>query len=390
MSCEARILDANLNRAREAMRVMEDVARLAFDDGPLCADVKAMRHELRGAVAHLPQGWLEANRDSAGDVGADIASSTEMSRSGLLDVAISAGKRLTEALRVVEEVLKTNSVEAAAKVKFIRYRAYDIDSRLQARFGTGRARQWKLCVLLTQSLCKRPWMDVARAVINGGADCIQVREKEMDGGALARHVEEIIALARPAGASVIVNDRVDVAMAVRADGVHVGGSDLAVRDIRRIAGRSLLVGVSTHDLGEANQAVEAGADYCGVGAMFASSLKPDRIPSGPAYLRAFIERFPGTPHLAIGGVTPQNIHELAAAGARGVAVSAAICAAPDPESVTRQIRAAIDQSSAPQGAAPLNRSQTDPQMTQMPQIELTNTTWIGDSESVPSVKSADA
>jgi len=95
-----------------------------------------------------------------------------------------------------------------------------------------------------------------------------------------------------------------------ADGVHVGQHDLSVRDVRRIAGRNLVVGVSTHNLDEARpRAVEDGADYCGVGAMFASSTK-DRQPAGIAYLRSFIERYPRMPHLAIGGIDANNVAHL--------------------------------------------------------------------------------
>jgi thiamine-phosphate pyrophosphorylase len=338
----ARIIDANANRAREAMRVMEDAARFALDDSSLSEDLKSLRHDLRSAMERLPAGWIEANRDTPGDVGTTITAETEKSRTGLADVVIAAGKRLSEALRVIEEAGKTIDPAFAGRIEALRYRAYDLDQRLQLRMGTGRARQWRICVLLTESICRRPWEDVLRAVIDGGADCIQVREKEMEGGALAQRIARVIELARPAGASVIVNDRADIALAAGADGMHLGRHDLSIRDVRRIAGRALLVGSSTHDLDEARAAVEAGADYCGVGAMFATSLKPDRTPSGPGYLRAFVERYPNTPHLAIGGVTPDNIGELVEAGCRGVAVSSAVCSADDPAAVVRAMRAAIE------------------------------------------------
>jgi len=207
------------------------------------------------------------------------------------------------------------------------------------RFGSGRGRQWSLCVLLTQSLCRRPWREVLLGAIEGGADCIQVREKDMAGGELVRHVREVMAMAKPQ-AAVIVNDRVDVALAAGAHGVHVGQHDLTVAQVRAIAGRSLIVGVSTHDESEARAAVEAGtggADYCGLGAMFATSLKPGRKPSGPDYARWFIERYPNVPHLAIGGITPENLPQLVEVGVRGIAVSTAVCAASDPALATHTL-----------------------------------------------------
>jgi thiamine-phosphate pyrophosphorylase len=164
----------------------------------------------------------------------------------------------------------------------------------------------------------------------------------MRGAALARRVEEVVRVARPAGASVIVNDRVDVALAVGADGVHVGQDDLSVTDARRLAGRTLLVGVSTHDLDEARAAIEAGADYCGVGPMFETSTKIVSEPAGPAYLEAFIEQFPRTPHLAIGGIAPGNVGRLAKRGGQGVAVCAAVCGADRPGEVVKTLRAALE------------------------------------------------
>lgn len=345
MSAIPRILDANLNRAREACRLMEDAARFAINDGKLCGELKSIRHDLREAIDDLPlpAGVLEANRDTTGDVGTGISTQSETTRGGLLDIVIAAGKRLGESLRVIEEMCKTLDAEVASQIESLRYRAYVVEQQLHLRLGSGRAKQWRLCLLLTRSLCERPWREVLRESIAGGVDCVQVREKDMDGGDLCRHVRDVIDLAKSVAlVTVIVNDRVDVALAAGADGVHLGQNDLTIHEARKIAGRNLLIGASTHDLDEARTAVEAGADYCGVGAMFATSLKPEREPSGPRYLQSFIMRFPVTPHLAIGGITPANIHQLVQAGVRGVAVSTAICAADDHGAVARSMRDAIE------------------------------------------------
>lgn len=340
----ARILDANANRAREAMRVMEDAARFGLNDASLSREMKALRHDFRAVLDRLPDGWLEANRDTPGDVGTTHTTKAEGRRENFAEVVIAAGKRLTESLRVLEEAGKTIDVAFAGRIESIRYRAYDLEARIQRRMGTGRARQWSVCVLLTVATCYKPWREVLAQSLEAGADCIQLREKEMGDQALTEHTQEVIVEARQAGASVIVNDRVDVALASGADGVHVGQEDLSVVQIRAMVGRSLLVGVSTHDLKEARDAVEAGADYCGVGAMFSTALKPGRTPSGPAYLASFIEHHPEMPHLAIGGITPRNIDELVENGCRGVAVSSVVCQADDPGFVVRQLKKAIEQS----------------------------------------------
>jgi thiamine-phosphate pyrophosphorylase len=199
-----------------------------------------------------------------------------------------------------------------------------------------------VCVLLTEASCARPWADTLRAVIAGGADCIQVREKSLADRHLLARIRAAIEIARPAGAAVIVNDRVDLALAAGADGVHVGRGDLPPDEVRRLAGDRLVVGASTHSLAEARAAVAAGAHVCGVGAMFASPTKPDVPPSGPAYLRADLAAVPHVPHLAIGGIDAARAAELASLGCRGVAIGAAACAARDPAAAVHAIRAALD------------------------------------------------
>ncbi len=341
MSAVARIMDANANRAREALRVLEDAARLGLNDSELAAALKTMRHDLDAALRRLPPGWLEASRNTAGDVGTAIKAAGEMERRALADVVTAAGRRLGEALRVIEEMGKTIDPQLAAAVEAIRYRLYDVEASLQLRFHGGRAAQWNVCVLLSESACARPWRQVLDLAIEGGADCIQVREKTMEAAELLDRIAEVIERARPAGAAVIVNDRVDVAAAAGAAGAHVGPTDLPLRAARRLVGRTLLLGASTRDLRAAAAAVEAGADYCGVGTMFATATRPGSAPAGPAYLKAFLERHPGMPHLAIGGITPDNAGELIRAGARGVAVCSAVCGAERPDQVVQSLRQAI-------------------------------------------------
>lgn len=350
MSAALRMLDASANRAREALRVMEDVARFALDDAALSEQLKTMRHELRDVLAQLPEGWIEANRNIEHDVGKNISTHNERTRRNLAEVAVAAGKRLSESLRTIEECLKLIDASAAGDIEQLRYRAYELEAKLALRVAPLCTKQWGVCVLLTEALCKRPWRDVLEAVIAGGVDAIQVREKDMPAGELCSRVRQVIERARPAGVSVIVNDRVDVALACGADGVHLGTEDISIGDARRAVGRLLIIGASTHSLLEAERAVAAGADYCGVGMMFASPTKREREPEGIAYLEQFTARFPYVPHLAIGGITLQNAAELVQAGARGLAVSSAICGASNPDEVVRGLRKALEQAAVPVAA----------------------------------------
>ena len=338
------MLDANLNRAAEAARVLEDVARFVADDGAIAGGFKDLRHDLAQVAAALPPGQLAAHRDVAGDSGREREGALEGGRSGAHALAAANAARLSQALRAIEECLKSvpSGPGTAWSVEALRYRAYELCARLEARVASSRVRQWRVCVLLTEGLCARPWRIVLDAAIEGGADCIQVREKGMPARTLASHCRDTVARAHAAGVTVIVNDRADVAIACGADGVHIGQEDLPVADVRKLAGRGLIVGVSTHSLAEAHAAVEDGADYCGVGAMYASGLKPGIALAGPAYLRAFLGAFPGIPHLAIGGIGIAQARELAESGCRGIAVSTAVCAAQDPASVVRSLRDALE------------------------------------------------
>jgi len=204
-----------------------------------------------------------------------------------------------------------------------------------------RGAQWRLCLLLTRGQCRLPWEAVLERAIAGGVDAVQVREKSLDDGELLAHARAVRAICAPRGVATILNDRVDLALAAEADGVHLGTGDLPLRDARRIAGDALVIGASTHSIAEARAAIDAGADLCGVGAMYESSLKPALAPSGEAYLRAFLREFPQFPHLAIGGVAPGRVAALARAGCRGVAASSAICGAEDPEAAARAIVAEL-------------------------------------------------
>lgn len=339
-----RILDANLNRAREAMRVMEEAARFILNDAELAAQLKKLRHDLATITKPLP--GVEFHRDTAGDVGTAITPRSELKRDSIAAVLVAAGKRLSEALRCIEEYGKLVNEDFAAAVKQLRYRGYDLETALHRRLGADAVRQWRVCVIVTEALCThRNWFDVAKAALDGGADCLQLREKSLSDAELLDRAARLAELAARR-AHIIINDRADIALLSGAAGVHLGQDDLPLPEVRKLAGRQLIIGVSTHNMTEARGAVAAsgggGADYCGVGAMFPTTTK-QRKPSGPRYLQQFLIKYPHMPHLAIGGITPQNIAELAQAGAQGVAVSSIVCGAKDPAKIVRQLRRAFDQ-----------------------------------------------
>lgn len=357
----ARLIDANLNRASEGLRLLEDVARFILSSQDLCARCKSLRHVLRDVIAQLGGSnpafdalGLLASRDTPGDVGVPLSTPGELRRENLSAVISSAAGRAAEAIRVIEESAKLAGCIAAARTaEQARYDLYELHKRIALALGTGRARQWSVCVLLSEHLCTHmPWTEVAQRAIEGGADCLQLREKSLDGGELLRRARTLVAIARPAGVTIFINDRPDIALLACADGVHIGQQDLHITEVRRLAGLALMVGVSTGCMGDAHRACLDGADVCGVGPMFETKTKHKPIIAGRDYLTAYLAD-PATfrtPHLAIGGIGPENVSRLAEVGCQGVAVSSCVCSAPDPAEVCRVLRRSLLREPAPDHA----------------------------------------
>ncbi len=191
---------------------------------------------------------------------------------------------------------------------------------------TGRLARVRLAVLVESA-------GLARAALEGGAGMIQLRAKGITDRALLQRADQIAALCRDAGAVFVVNDRPDVASLAGADGVHLGQEDLPCGRVREFFGSGLLVGASAHSREEIERAVSAGADYLGVGTIFATGTKPDLTGQGLAILRVARERS-SLPFFAIGGITLDNVDEVMDAGAHGVAIAGAIAGAPDPRAAT--------------------------------------------------------
>lgn len=340
----ARIIDANLNRAREALRVLEDYARFAMNDPAASRELKTLRHGLAAVERSIPPADRLAARDTPGDVGTRITTRSEASRSSVADILTAAAKRLTEALRVLEEYVKLESPRAAARIEALRYRAYEAEKVLVLAARRPRFDRVRLYVLITESLCRRPWLQAAREAIRGGADCLQLREKALDGGELLDRAKRLVALCRRHGVLCIINDRPDIARLAGAHGVHVGQTDLSVADARAIAGPTLLVGKSTHSLPQFRAAMRERPDYLAIGPMFDTSTKPQRHIPGPSILR----RLPATdvPVVAIGGITENRVAAVTAAGCGTVAVCSAVISAADPCAAARRIRRALPTSNS--------------------------------------------
>ena len=333
----ARIIDANLNRAREALRVMEEYVRFVLNDPAGCESLKRLRHELAQAVSSLDSNDLLSARDTVNDVGTQITTPTESHRADAGDVFTAAAKRLPEALRSIEEYVKIVDPEMAGRIEAIRYSAYTLEQRLALRGArAGRFAKTRLYVIVTASLCRGGWLEVAAAAIDGGANCLQLREKDLEDGELLARARRLSALCRQHGVLFIMNDRPDLALLSDADGVHLGQTDMSVAEARRIVGADRLIGLSTHNPDQLKAAIAIEPDYIAVGPMFPSQTKPqDHVP-GPDLL-ALAARTTHIPIGPIGGITKSNAPHLRKAGAQRLCVCSEIISADNPTQAARAL-----------------------------------------------------
>jgi thiamine-phosphate pyrophosphorylase len=305
----------------------------------LCASLKQLRHDFT-EITRVFVADAILHRDTPGDVGTVAKTQAEFDRASANDVVTAAGKRLGEALRTIEEYLKTNDSAAAGRIESLRYRFYDIEQAIAFTLHPAAcsfANKVRLYVLITESSCKRPWLEVAQEAIEGGADCLQLREKSLDSGELLTRAKALVQLCRQHNVVSIINDRPDIALLAGADGVHVGQTDLPARDVRKLIGTQKLLGVSTHNLDQAKQAVLDGADYIGVGPFFKSPTKPRDFVAGPAYAREVAQTIK-IPAVAIAGITEQNVDEVLATGIKAIAVTAAVAGCDDPRAAAQRLK----------------------------------------------------
>jgi len=178
------------------------------------------------------------------------------------------------------------------------------------------------------------------AAIDGGVDVLQLRCKELEALPYLRLAEMILPLARAAGIPFIINDRPDVALAVGADGVHLGQNDLPVEHARRIL-PDRIIGRSSHEPADAERAIAERASYFAVGPVWETPTKPGRKAAGLSYVRDVAARKPPMPWFAIGGITPENIEQVIAEGASRVAVVRAILDAGDPAGAAHRLSSAL-------------------------------------------------
>lgn len=206
---------------------------------------------------------------------------------------------------------------------------------------SGRVSGVRLYVIISSRLCRKPVLETLRDVINGGADAVQLREKDISDDAFHSLAVEFRKITARSNTLFIVNDRAEIAREADADGLHVGQSDITVGAARNVIGCNKILGVSTHDIRQALAAQQEGADYIGAGPLFSTATKAYEPPVGLAYLKQ-IQRDITIPFVAIGGITLENLDEALSAGGSRVAVCSAIISGSNVMQTTQLFRARLD------------------------------------------------
>ena len=338
-----RIIDANFNRAREAIRVIEEYCRFALNSVPLTERAKQIRHELSTAIDNLDAGRLISSRDTLGDVGIGRMVENQLVRGELIDCFTAGCKRLTEALRALAETTQTLDRSVAGMIEKLRYSAYTLEKDIVLFSDTSeKYKSVKLYIVITSNLPTEV-ISLTYKCVDGGADCIQLRAKAVEDDMLFALAVEFVRICKGAGVLSIINDRIDVAAASGADGVHLGQSDLPVEQARKLQLTPLITGKSTHSTKQLRAACKERPTYVALGPVFATATKPTAPAVGLDYVRQAkgILADTGIGNVAIGGITLDNVEDVLEAGADAIAVCAAVTKAADPAKACRALKEKI-------------------------------------------------
>ncbi len=329
-----RILDANLDRAREGLRIIEEWCRFGLNDGDSASICKNMRQDL----ASCHRDYFRDSRDTPNDLGTNLSHPQEEERKSLEGLLQANFCRIQEALRVLEEYAKLYDGQFARQMKQLRYQVYSLESNLM-----GKSRQQLLAQthLYLVTMPVDNLFEVVESALKGGLKIVQYRHKNQDDLLKFQEADKLKQLCHQYGALFIVNDRPDIALAVDADGVHLGQTDIPVALARQILGKQKIIGKSTTNPQEMAQALAEDVDYIGVGPVYETPTKAGKKAAGLDYVH-YAYNNATVPWFAIGGIDQNNIDDVLKAGATKMAVVRAIMSADNPQVMTETLISRFD------------------------------------------------
>ena len=335
-----RILDASINRASEGLRVVESFARMVLEDTFLSRQLKQLRHDLVQSCQCIDTISRIRARDSEADVGRNVQTESEYQRENFQSLIRSNMARVQQATRTIEEYSKSSWPIVAQEVEQIRYRAYTLEKAiLNTAFNRSRFEEAHLYVLVDacgESTGFAKLQKLVASLVDAGVNLIQLRDKSLSDRELITAGKLIGSLTRDSKTQWVMNDRADLCAAAGSDGVHLGQDDLSVHEARMLLSSNQFIGVSTHSIEQARQAVIDGADYIGVGPVFESQTKSFHSHVGVELVSRVASEV-SIPAFAIGGIDASNVAEIVKSGCHRIAVSSAVCNADDPAAAARKL-----------------------------------------------------
>jgi thiamine-phosphate pyrophosphorylase len=329
-----RILDANLDRAREGLRVIEEWCRFGLEDAALSQECKDLRQQL--ASWHSEK--MRESRDTNHDPGTNLSHGQELKRSDVQAVLRANLCRVQEALRVLEEYSKVDPdlLDLSTGAKSLRYRLYMLESKLFDSTGFSLKTKLQAAKLYLVTMSSDNLLETVEASLQAGLGLVQYREKEGNDRDRFNLALSLCQLCHRYNSLFLVNDRLDLALAVGADGIHLGQTDLPVAVARSLLGKKAIIGLSTTCPEELEIALNSDVDYVGVGPVYATPTKPGKAASGFEYVSYAAAKLDSLnlPWYAIGGIDLSNVSEVLNAGASRVAVVRSLVTATNPKQTT--------------------------------------------------------
>jgi thiamine-phosphate pyrophosphorylase len=313
-----RIADVNVNRLDESLKFIEDFVRFTLEHTTSLRKVRALRNMFLQVKKRLRDQRITAFRRSREDLGRNGHFDVNQ-RDTDEDLILANLSRAKESARTLEEVLKQDNFSLSKQCKRIRFGLYDIESSIMEHLD--RRFDPRIQVILDeQYLVKKNVGALVRMLESHGATMFQLRISTLPDKRFYRYGIAVKTALRKRRTKFIVNDRIDIALACRADGVHLGQKDIPVRVARRMLGRNMIIGASARTVAQACAAERQGADYVGVGSLFSTMTKTDARLTNFRTLRQICKQVT-IPVIGVGGITDKNYKSVLRAGAAGIAVA---------------------------------------------------------------------
>jgi thiamine-phosphate pyrophosphorylase len=324
-----KMIDANINRCMEGLRVCEDIFRFYYLCNEISSGFKKIRHRVKHAIIGIPENLLLSARDVNADDQKFADALSGETRENIHDVFRANIHRAIEASRVIEELSKIIYPEISADFQVIRFSLYDFEKNaLSFIMKSGRKERIKgrlYAIIDSEFIKDNNYLKTAEAFIKGGAGVLQLRMKNSSGREYLSCAKKILELCRRENVLFIVNDHPELAFILNSDGLHLGQDDVSISDAGKIIAHDSIIGISTHSLKQALSAVNDSSDYIAAGPVFNTSSKNgENIQGIGVEILKKIKSETDKPVVAIGGINSKNIAEVIESGADSAAVISAL------------------------------------------------------------------